>query len=63
MTQLKLHHAQKDDLTVNIERLLIAGWADIDAIEHHIKKLEELGVSRPSTIPCYYQVQVLEMVA
>jgi hypothetical protein len=39
-------------------RLVIAGWAgrDRDAIEHHIAELAAIGVKRPSSVPCFYEV-------
>lgn len=43
---------------VEIKRLIIAGWAgrNIEAIEDHIKELEALGIQRPTTVPCFYQI-------
>ncbi len=42
------------------QSLVIAGWTgrDWSAIEHHIEELAALGVSRPSTVPLFYQVAV-----
>lgn len=42
----------------DVQELIIAGWSgrDVDAIEHHIKELAELGISRPSALPLYYRV-------
>ncbi|MFD1557356.1 DUF2848 domain-containing protein [Paraburkholderia silviterrae] len=39
-------------------RLIIAGWAgrNRDEIEHHIAELVALGVKRPSSVPCFYEV-------
>lgn len=39
-------------------RLIIAGWTgrDHEAVEAHIQELEELGVARPPSVPCYYRV-------
>jgi len=41
-----------------IDEVIIAGWTgrDRDAVEAHIRELEELGVKRPDTVPCYYFV-------
>lgn len=41
-----------------IQDVVIAGWTGRDraAVEAHIVELEELGVKRPSTVPCYYFV-------
>lgn len=48
----------KETLTVEINRLVIAGWAgrDPEAISHHISELELLGVPRPSAVPLFYRV-------
>ncbi|UOB59431.1 DUF2848 domain-containing protein [Burkholderia pyrrocinia] len=43
---------------VEIERVVIAGWAGRDpaAIRAHIDELAALGVAPPSTTPCFYRV-------
>lgn len=58
MTSLTFQIADHGNLTVNINHLIIAGWAgrDMAAVEHHIAELEELGVRRPAQIPCFYRV-------
>ena len=45
-------------LKIDVENLVIAGWAARDqaAVEAHIKELEELGVPRPSSVPLFYRV-------
>ena len=45
-------------ITVEIDTLVVAGWAgrDLAAIEHHIEELAALGVPRPSAVPLYYRV-------
>jgi hypothetical protein len=44
--------------TVEIETLVVAGWAgrDAHAIEHHIEELALLGIQRPSAVPLYYRI-------
>lgn len=44
--------------TVQIDDVVVAGWTgrNVDALEKHIKELEELGVPRPSSVPCFYRV-------
>jgi hypothetical protein len=44
--------------TVDIEDLVIAGWAGRDpaAIQAHIDELAALGVAPPSTTPCFYRL-------
>jgi hypothetical protein len=43
---------------VTVSRLVIAGWAGRDSaeVERHIRELEAIGVRRPSTVPCFYEV-------
>ena len=43
---------------VRIDDLVIAGWTgrNVEALEKHIKELEDVGVPRPSTVPCFYRV-------
>ncbi len=50
--------AGSTDVTLN--RLIIAGWTgrDTDAMEKHIKELEELGVARPASTPIFYRASV-----
>jgi len=47
-----------DMMQANIENLVIAGWTgrNREAVEHHIKELEAIGVARPKTVPCFYRV-------
>lgn len=47
-----------DHIGIEIEALVIAGWAGRDAasIEHHIEELAALGIPRPSATPLYYRV-------
>jgi hypothetical protein len=51
-------HTDAAILNVDIDNLIIAGWAgrDIAAIEHHIEELAALGIPRPSAVPLYYRV-------
>lgn len=41
-----------------INKLVIAGWTgrNVDALEKHIRELEEMGVARPKSAPIYYRV-------
>ncbi|WMD21904.1 DUF2848 domain-containing protein [Achromobacter seleniivolatilans] len=43
---------------VDIQTLIVAGWAgrDIAAIEHHIEELAAIGVPRPTSVPLYYRI-------
>ena len=49
---------QKHPLSVPLIRGVIAGWTgrDLEALEKHIKELEELGVARPASVPIFYRV-------
>jgi hypothetical protein len=48
----------RDTISVEINTLVIAGWAGRDqaAVEHHIEELAAIGVPRPSSVPVYYRV-------
>lgn len=50
--------SRSDEIAVEIEQLVIAGWAGRNeaAIQHHIEELAALGVPRPSATPIYYRV-------
>lgn len=41
-----------------VEQAVIAGWTsrDVEAMEKHIRELEEIGVARPASTPIYYRV-------
>jgi hypothetical protein len=43
---------------VLVHRTIVAGWTgrDREALEKHIRELEELGVARPATTPIFYRV-------
>ncbi len=43
---------------VRIDQVVIAGWTgrNVEALEKHIHELEEMGVPRPSSVPCFYRV-------
>lgn len=49
-----------EDKSVEIDRLVIAGWTGRDkhAVEKHIAELEAIGIARPNKIPCFYRVSV-----
>ena len=48
----------KSQRTVTIHQLIVAGWTgrDVQAMEAHIRELEELGVKRPPYTPVFYRV-------
>jgi len=43
---------------MTIRQLIVAGWTgrDVEAMEAHIRELEELGVKRPPYTPVFYRV-------
>lgn len=50
--------AGRDRVAVEIEHLVIAGWAGRDeaALRHHVEELAAIGVPRPSAMPVFYRV-------
>jgi hypothetical protein len=58
LTFERISKTGRDRIAVEIEHLIIAGWAgrDAAAIEHHIEELAALGIPRPSTTLVYYRV-------
>ena len=47
-----------DEIDIEVEELVIAGWTgrDAQAVEAHIAELAALGVARPPRVPCFYRV-------
>jgi hypothetical protein len=61
MTTLNLTLESRNGRTpvaFTVANLVIAGWAgrNKEAMEHHIRELEALGVARPAATPTYYRV-------
>ena len=58
MAVQKLHFrvAGGNDLAIEVNRLVIAGWTgrDREAVDHHIRELEALGVCPPASVPTFY---------
>jgi hypothetical protein len=54
----RVANGRNDHIGVEIDSLIIAGWAgrNAAAITHHIEELAALGVPRPSSTPLYYRV-------
>lgn len=46
-----------DQVTVNPQTLIVAGWTGRDeaALRHHIEELVAIGVPRPSSVPVFYR--------
>lgn len=55
--------AGANPFTVTVADLVIAGWSgrDPDAMEHHIRELEALGVPRPKETPTFYRVSAARL--
>ncbi len=51
------------DQGITINDLVIAGWTgrDVGALEEHIRELEQLGVPRPGSVPCFYRVSAANL--
>ncbi|ACS87209.1 DUF2848 domain-containing protein [Musicola paradisiaca] len=49
---------ETDLMDLEVKELVIAGWTgrDREAVMHHIRELELLGVPQPSAIPLFYRV-------
>jgi hypothetical protein len=58
LTFERVTSGRSDRIAVEIDTLIIAGWAGRDekAIRHHIEELAAIGVPRPSSVPVYYRV-------
>ena len=56
---------KRDRVAVQIDTLIVAGWAgrDAHAIEHHIEELAAIGVPRPSTVPLFYRIGTGQLIA
>src|SRR5690606_29155573 len=51
------HDGRRDVASIMVEELVIAGWTgrNREAMERHVRELEEIGVKRPATMPVYYR--------
>ena len=54
----RLWQDKRDRVAVQIDNLIVAGWAgrDAHAIEHHLEELAASGVPRPSCVPLFYRI-------
>jgi len=57
MKTMRLMH-DTEIVTERVDALVIAGWTGRDraGVDHHIRELEALGISPPSTVPLFYRV-------
>lgn len=53
-----LQQGRESVLDASVADLVIAGWTgrDAQAMEAHIRELEELGIARPKSTPTFYRV-------
>nr|WP_154325015.1 DUF2848 domain-containing protein [Pantoea sp. 201603H] len=58
-----LQSHQEKAINVDVNQLVIAGWAGRDhhAVMHHISELEALGVPRPGAVPLFYRVAINQL--
>ncbi|OWT54501.1 DUF2848 domain-containing protein [Candidimonas nitroreducens] len=56
MPTLHFQVAGAGALAFTVQHLVIAGWTgrDAQAVEHHVRELQEIGVKPPPTVPCFY---------
>jgi hypothetical protein len=49
--------------TVEVDHLVIAGWTgrNAEAVEHHIRELEAIGVPRPRRVPLFYRASATNL--
>ena len=47
----------------DVNDLVIAGWTgrDAESLERHICELEEVGIPRPASVPCFYRVSANQL--
>ena len=52
-----------DRVETTIHTLIVAGWTGRDeaALRHHIEELAAIGVPRPSSVPVFYRISVLNL--
>lgn len=56
--RLVSNDGNSEPISETLSNVVIAGFAgrDADATQHHIRELEELGVTPPSSVPMFYRV-------
>ncbi|MFK8256937.1 DUF2848 domain-containing protein [Erwinia sp. AnSW2-5] len=57
MLQFLLKSEKTETINIDINHLVIAGWAgrDLAAVQAHIRELAELGVPAPGAVPLFYR--------
>lgn len=48
---------------IDVQQLVVAGWTgrDMQAVEHHIRELQAIGVRPPATVPTFYRVSAANL--
>ena len=64
LTFKRYYGAATDEITMEPETLIVAGWTGRDeaALNHHIEELAAIGVPRPSSVPVFYRNAVTNVV-
>lgn len=62
--QVKTLDGSISTVSINPNRLIVAGWAgrDLAAVQHHIDELAAIGVAPPSQVPLFYQVSANQII-
>jgi len=49
---------ENTSITLTINSVVVAGWTgrNVEAVQHHIDELAELGIAPPSQVPLFYRV-------
>jgi len=60
LTFTRHYDGATDQITLDPETLIVAGWTGRDeaALRHHIEELAAIGVPRPSSVPVFYRNSV-----
>src|SRR5205814_9840818 len=60
LTFTRYYGGTTDQITLEPETLIVAGWTGRDeaALRHHIEELAAIGVPRPSSVPVFYRNSV-----
>ncbi len=53
----RIDEQDRASLNFDLQKLVIAGWTgrNLEAMEAHIRELEEMGIPRPKQTPAYYE--------
>ena len=64
LTFTRYYGGTSDQITLDPETLIVAGWTGRDeaALRHHIEELAAIGVPRPSSVPVFYRNAVSNIV-